>query len=91
MQQKINKNSTKKIHWGKTIIPNLAKIHFFEVDERAKRKYSYREISEILKEKYQVKITPSTLYRWSVKKGWIKEFNEALMKGVIEALNKCKK
>jgi len=89
MQQKFNKNSTKKIHWGKTIVPNIAKGLFFDVYENAKRKYSYRDISEILLEKYQVKISPSTLYRWSIKKGWIKEFNKALLNGFLEALNEC--
>jgi IS30 family transposase len=86
MQQKLNKNSTKKIHWGKTIVPSIAKGFFFDVYENAKRKYSYRDISEILLEKYQVKISPSTLYRWSKKRGWINEFNEALLNGFLEAL-----
>lgn len=79
--QKLNsKESVMKLHWCNTVIVNLAEklflqVSLFEVDF-IRRRYSYRNIQEILQEDYQIKIAHTTIFRWAKKHNWEKKFKE---------------
>jgi len=96
MQQKINKNSTKKgkykkVHkkqWSKMIYLNLARKLFFELDELSyypMRHYSYRGISRLMREKYGAKIHYSTICRWAHRYKWLELWEHEVKKGLMEA------
>ena len=71
------------------IYPSLAEKLFFELDELSmdtKRKYSYREIAELMYELYDVKIHYSTICRWAHKFGWLELWGNAVKEGMLRAL-----
>jgi hypothetical protein len=91
MQQKLGSQSQrgKKTRWSKLIYPALAERLFFELDELSmdtKRKYSYREIAELMYELYDAKIHYSTICRWAHKFGWLELWDNAIKEGTLDAL-----
>jgi len=84
MQQKLHKTQ-----WSKLIYPNLAIQLFFELDPNSwdtKRRYSYRDISMLMQERYKVRIHYSTICRWAHRFRWIELWENANKEGTLNAL-----
>ena len=94
--QKIHsKGRVMKLHWGNTVIVNIAKKLYLQPIKSwgvYKRKYSYRDIQEILQEDYKTKVAHTTIYRWAKKYNWEKDFQELLLeiKTAEKALDNAK-
>ena len=71
----------------KSFINSLYALHTFDTPNiHAKHKYSLREISYLIKQKYKVSYNPSTIMKWSVKHGWQDIWNEEIRQGIIETI-----
>jgi hypothetical protein len=95
MQQKLYKS--KRVHkkqWSKMIYPNLAFKFFWQLDPLyydVRRRYSYRDISELMLKEYGVKIHYSTICRWAHRLRWLELWDYEIMRGLMEAMEKLEK